>query len=272
MKYRPDLHFVYPEQIDGHMIAPDLVYDEKILSPDYPYYDRSSRFVFKQNMLHLLFLFFAIPVASVRYGLRIKGRSVLRKHRKILKQGAITVCNHVFDWDYFCVRAAIYPHKQYFTIWKNNLLRSLGPMMRVAGAVPIPSGNLASIRSFEKDVLRLLNEGRWLHFYPEGSMWYYEEKLRPFKKGVFSFAYRTNKPIIPLAISYRPAKGIYRLFKGKYPLCTISIGEPIFPDCTLPKEVGVEKLRQEAEKAVSMQMDKYTAHIKEKERKYEQKA
>ena len=272
MKYRPDLHFVYPEQVDGHMIAPELVFDVKILSPEYPYYDRSFFFVFKQNLMHLLFLIFIVPVACVRFGLCIKGRNVFRKYHKLLKKGAITVCNHVYEWDYLCVRAAIYPRKQYFTIWKNNLLRSLGPAFRTAGAVPIPSGNLAAIRSFERDVLKLLDEGRWLHFYPEGSMWYYEDKLRPFKKGVFSFAYRANKPVIPLAISYRPAKGIYRLFKGKYPLCTISIGEPLFPDYSLPKEEAVEKLRSEAEAAVAKQIDHYTAQVNEKEQNHEQKA
>lgn len=267
MKYRPDLHFVYPAQVDGHMITPTLIFDEKILSPDYPYYDRKPSFLFKQFFMHLLFLVFVVPVASIRFGLRVKGKRNLRKHRKLLKQGAITVCNHVFDWDYFCVRRAIYPRKQYFVIWKNNLLRSLGPSMRLAGAVPIPSGNLASIRSFDRDVLKLLNEGRWLHFYPEGSMWYYEENLRPFKKGVFSFAYRANKPIIPLAISYRPAKGIYRLFKGKYPLCTISIGEPLLPDLSLPKDEAVEKLRLQAEAAVVYQMNHYTPDVKEKDLK-----
>ncbi len=267
MKYRPDLHYVYPDQFDAHMITPTLIYDEKILSPDYPYYDRNRFFVFKQSLFHLLFLILAVPLTRIRFGLRIKGRSVLRKHRKIFKDGAITVCNHVFDWDYFCVRAAIYPRKQYFVIWKNNLLRSLGPAMRLAGGIPIPSGNLASIRSFEHDVLKLLREGHWLHFYPEGSMWYYEENLRPFKKGVFSFSYRTNKPIIPLAISYRPARGIYRLFKGKYPLCTISIGEPLFPDLSLPKEEAVEKLRVQAQDAVKSQIQKNTPDIKEKGKK-----
>ena len=96
MKYRPDLHFVYPEQVDGHMIAPELVFDEKILSPEYPYYDRSFFFVFKQNLMHLLFLIFIVPVACVRFGLCIKGRNVFRKYHKLLKKGAITVCNHVY--------------------------------------------------------------------------------------------------------------------------------------------------------------------------------
>lgn len=103
-------------------------------------------------------------------------------------------------------------------------------------------------------------------------MWYYEDTLRPFMKGVFSFAYRADKPVIPSAISYRPAKGIYRLFKGKYPLCTISIGEPPFPDYSLPKEEAIEKLRSEAEAAVAKQMDQYTARVKEKEQNHGQKA
>lgn len=165
MKYRPDLHFVYPEQIDGHMISPAPVYDEAILNHEYPYYNQSFPFVVKQNLMHVFLLALVVPVACVRYGLRVKGKKVFRKYRKLLKQGAITVCNHVYEWDYLCIRAAIYPRKQNFTMWKNNLLGSLGPTFRAVGAVPIPSGNLAAIRAFERDVLKLLDEGRWLHFY-----------------------------------------------------------------------------------------------------------
>jgi len=62
------------------------------------------------------------------------------------------------------------------------------------------------------------------------------------------------------------------LFKGKYPLCTISIGEPLFPDYSLPKEEAIEKLRCEAEAAVAKQMDHYTAQVNEKEQNHEQKA
>ena len=36
------------------------------------------------------------------------------------KNGAITVSNHVFMWDYLCVLKAIRPHLQYHPGWKTN--------------------------------------------------------------------------------------------------------------------------------------------------------
>ncbi|MBQ4272698.1 MAG: hypothetical protein IJB95_03505, partial [Clostridia bacterium] len=51
--------------------------------------------------------------------------------------------------------------------------------------------------------------------------------------------------------SYRKPKGLVRLIWGKNaPLLTLRIGEPIFPDMTIPTPQAIEKLTIEAHQAV----------------------
>ena len=89
-------------------------------------------------------------------------------------------------------------------------------------------------------------------------MWYYNEAIRPYKKGAFVFAYRNSVPLYPLAISYRPARGIWKLWKHDYPCITIEIGEPMFIDYSLSKNEAVEKLRSEVEIKTRAMMEKNT--------------
>lgn len=79
----------------------------------------------------------------------------------------------------------------------------------------------------------LLDNGGWLHIYPEGSMWEYYRFIRPFKKGIAHLARMSHKPIVPIGFSYRKPSWIRKaLFKqpAVYNLC---IGEPIFLDESL---------------------------------------
>jgi 1-acyl-sn-glycerol-3-phosphate acyltransferase len=259
MKYQHHLKITYPEQTDAHMVSPKNL-DAEIIEESFPFYDKSVRARFLRGVYNFVLYAFMVPATKFRYGLKVKGKKNLRKNRKLLKNGAITVSNHVFDWDYFCVRAATFPHIEFVTIWKHNMFRSLGVSMHRTGGIPVPD-TYGGLKAFDRALMDLMKDKRWLHFYPEGSMWLYEETLRPFKKGTFSFALRGNKPVIPLAISYRPPRGLYRWFKKGYPLITISIAKPILPDFTLPTIDAIEKMRHEAETAVASQIEKDTPDV-----------
>ena len=65
------------------------------------------------------------------------------------------------------------------------------------------------------------------------------------KKAVFKYAVRFNKPVIPITLSFRKRRGLWRLF-GKKPCADLHIGEPLFPDLTLSKDEASKKLQQEA--------------------------
>lgn len=262
MKYKHGLHFDYPDDIHGHMIAPEQVRDEK-LDENFKFYDKSKKLRFLQNLLQFVFLILVFPVNYFRYGCKIKGRNRIRKFKKEYKGGFITVCNHVFEWDYICIRSAMRQQRGYMTIWKNNHNSSLGKTMRVVGSIPIPDrNNLEGMCAFNKAIEDALNDGRMIHFYPEGSMWYFYQGLREFLPGAFHYAVYCDKPVIPLAISFRPAKGIFKLWKRHgAPCVTIEIGNPIYPDKSLNKQQAIKDISDRAYSSMKEMMDKNTPNI-----------
>ena len=259
MKYVHGLKFDYPSEYDQHMIAPKQTRDVKFTT-DYPYYNKNFFFRFLQTLMQILFVIIVFPVNWIRYGTRVINKKVLRKYKKELKDGYVTVCNHVYDWDYLSVRNVFPFKKGYMLVWKNNHNRSLGKTMRAVGSVPVPD-NFDGIIGMTRGVNDLLQEHKWLHVYPEQAMWYYYQDLRPFKKGTFTFACRNDKPVIPLAISFRPAKGIRKLWKKNYPLTNISVGEPIFPDHNLDMNSRILKQRDDAWTSVHNMIIKYTPEV-----------
>ena len=250
MNYREDLGYVYPERSDEHMITVkhlrDTNFDEK-----FNYLDKSFFYKVKRVLLWIGLQIVGFPAVTIRHGLKVHGRKNLKKHKALLKDGAITVCNHVFMWDYLCVLKAIRPRLQYHPGWATNFEGPNAFFIRLVGGIPIPTKNLRAMAKFQKAIDEVLDNKKWLHFFPEGSMWFYYPDIRPFKKGVFKFAIKHNKPVIPLAISFRPRKGLWKLL-GKKPCVDIHIGEPILPDMTLSKEEAIDKIHKEAYHAVQV--------------------
>lgn len=82
----------------------------------------------------------------------------------------------------------------------------------------------------------LLNNGKTVHFYPEGSLWPYYDKIRHFKNGAFDFAVRNNVPIIPMVFKFDKQKKISNLIKPKT-IITLEILKPVYPNKLLGKKM-----------------------------------
>lgn len=244
MNFKEDLGYVYPERSDEHMIdvkkQRDTHFDE-----NYNYYDKSKKTMFKRGLLWVLLNSVVFLVVTIRHGLRIHGKKNFRKNKKHFKNGAITICNHVFMWDYLCVLKAIRPRLQRIIAWKTNYEGPNGPLIEWVGGIPVPTDNMRAMVKFQRAVDQVLEEKVWLHVFPEGSMWYYYPDIRPLKPAVFKFAVKHNKPVIPFAFTFRKRKGIFRLF-SKNPFVDLHIAEPIFPDLTLDTKEAVNKMHKEA--------------------------
>lgn len=90
----------------------------------------------------------------------------------------------------------------------------------------------------------VLEKRQWMHFFPEGSMWFYYPDIRPLKKAVFKYAVKYDRPVLPITFSFRPRKGLWKLM-GKSPLVDLNIGDPVFHDKDLPRLEAVKKLQQD---------------------------
>ena len=244
MYYRHTLHYDYPERSDEHMITVKHLRDTHF-DENFEYLEKGAWHKFKRGVLWVVLQILAFPVCTIRHGLKVYGREKLKKNKDAFKKGAITIANHVFMWDYLCVLKAIRPHLQYHPGWKTNFEGPNGPLIRWVGGIPIPTGNRKAMAKFQQAIGEVLKNDQWLHFFPEGSLWFYYPDIRPLKKAVFKYAVRYDKPIIPITMSFRPRKGIQKWF-GKTPLVDLHIGDPLFPDKSLSDAEAIDKLHKEA--------------------------
>ena len=241
MYYRHDLDYTYPERSDEHMLTLKRKH-EVLLDESYPYMPRGFLFRLKRFGVAILLHTVVFPLMRLTHGLRIKGRKNLRRHRRELKGGAITVSNHVFMWDYLAVLKAIRPHIPYFPAWKPNFESGFHSMMRIVGGIPIPEGDFRAMAAFKRGLDEVVESGRWLHVFAEGSMWFFYPDIRPLKLAVFQYAVKYRKPLIPISMSFRPRRGICRLF-GRGPTVDLHIAEPTYADTNLPPREAAEELR-----------------------------
>lgn len=245
--YIPEIDVEYPEdRSDAHIIG--VRYDGRKVTLDehYPYYDNSFRYRFNHALNRFLLHCLVIPVNRVRYGLKIEGKENLRKYKAQLKDGAMTVCNHVYRWDLACVLDAIGNRNLWFPIYGEHLRGKDAWFIRCLGGIPIPD-NHAGMRPFDAAFDEYRKKKEWLHVFPEAASWKFYTPVRSFKKGAFTMAWKYNIPVIPFVISYRPRTGIYKLFdKPEIPLLTLHVGTPIFPDVTKPRKEETARLLHEA--------------------------
>ena len=241
MYYKHNMDFTYPERSDQHMLTLKRTYKLNVdehykYLPSGPWF-RVCRAVVA-SLLHLI----VFPLMRLTHGLKIYGRENLKKHKSELKDGAVTVSNHVFMWDYLAVLKAIRPHISYFPAWKPNLESNFYPFMRILGAMPIPEGDIHSMAVFKRAMDKVVESGRWLHVFPEGSLWYFYPDIRPLKPAAFNYAVRYNKPLIPISMSFRPRRGINKLF-GKGPCVDLHVCEPLYANTAMNYRAAVEDLR-----------------------------
>ena len=235
----------YPEYTDGNYLpfgdTFDMVFDE-----NYPYVDLSPEFKKKQRRARLLLNLLVFPFSYVRLGLRIRGKKNIKNNKALLKQGAVSVCNHVNRWDYIAIMNAIRPFKPYILVNQQNIATKDGELIRQVGGIPIPEGNYKATLAYLKAVKEMLEKGGWLHLYPEGSMWEFYRPIRPLKRGAAYIARVADKPIVPLAISYRKPTWIRKKLFHQKARITLNIGAPIFIDKSIaePRAQEIDLLKR----------------------------
>ena len=246
--YIPETGINYPEDNPyERLVAP--VYDRHIVFDEhYPYLDDSLSFRIQNWIGYNLVLYpLVFTLNHIRFGLRIRGREILKKYKKEFKNGAITISNHMYRLDCPVVLEAVRANRHTrIPMYAANFNTKDNWFMRMVGGIPLPE-NMAALKKFNAAFDEFHRRGWWFHIFPEAARWDFYKPLRPFRKGAFTMAYKYGMPIIPCVITYRERAGIYKLFgKPSQPLLTVTIGEPIFPDKTNSRKEEVDRMRTEA--------------------------
>lgn len=243
--YVPDVGLEYPTDDPYRRIVPvrkikDITFDDK-----YPYLDDSLSFKIQHVATDFVVFVLLFIVNKFVYGIRYKGRNVLRKYRKDFSNGVISICNHCYEYDGAAVSQAFRRH-----IWipmlKEHLTGTKSWYLKYFGGIPVPD-DIVGLRKFNEAFDELHRRKQWILVFPEARNWHFYKPVKPFRKGAFSMAYKYDVPILPVNISYRERTGFFLLFaKKQIPLLTLTIGEPIFPDRTRSRKEEVDRLLRES--------------------------
>ncbi len=195
------------------------------IDENYEYVSKSKIFSLLSNGLYYGIAFPILKILmKIVYDFKIEGKENIRN----LKEGAVTVSNHVLFLDCAMVGLAYGLKKVYFTTLEGSFkIPFVRKLIKLLRAIPIPE-SVKNREYFMKAVDNVLKEEKSVHFYPEAALFPYFNKIRHFKNGAFDFAVRNNKQVVPMVITFREPKGIRKIFKKKKDV-TLTVLEPIKP-------------------------------------------
>jgi len=134
----------------------------------------------------------------------------------------------------------INPTHPYIICNQSNLgIPILGPLLPMAGALPIPD-NISGKKNLFIAISKRYREGKPIVFYPEAHLWPCYTKIRPFEKSAFAFPAKENASIFTATTIYKKSK------TRKKPSITIYIDGPFKADPELPKKERMEYLSNQA--------------------------
>ena len=222
--------YPYPSDTASHYLEVKknrgIVFDE-----NYPYIDKSKSFRFKRFLIRIVLLIFVFPLVKIRLGIKVNNKANLKKYKDVINKGIISVTNHIHMWDYLTLLRTVKPFKPYVIVWAPNINGENGSLIRMVGGIPIPENNYRGTMKYYNVIKDLLTKDKgWLHIYAEGSMWEYYAPIRPLKRGSSFFAVQFNKPVLPIAYSYRKPTWIRRVLFKQLARITVNIGEPLYPN------------------------------------------
>lgn len=190
------------------------------------------------NIFRAIILLLLEIIDRVGFGLKIKGKENI----KDIAGGAVIVCNHVHPMDCTFVALTMGLKRTYFlTLESNFCIPVIGKIIRALLAVPVSENPLKLIKMFS-NMNDALQKGNFVAVFPEADLIPYERDIREFKDGAFHMAVKANVPIIPMTVTFRRPKGLFRLFKRR-PCAMLNISKPIYPDSSLAKKQAAERIK-----------------------------
>jgi 1-acyl-sn-glycerol-3-phosphate acyltransferase len=207
-----------------------------------------ASFVPAKIMFHFTLLLVRV-VNRLIFRLRIEGTEQLQR-----VPSALLVSNHTLVLDPGIIAHAIRPRRTYFTMLEETAcIPLLGTFVRLLGAVPIQPGS-AAVRILEKAMRTNLRDLPFVHLFPEGECYLWNQQIEEFRLGAFYLACRLRLPVVPITTVLHQRHWLGREsfhFAGRTlripPQVTVVVGEPVYPDGTAdrsPKREATEMSRQ----------------------------
>ncbi|ADH61560.1 phospholipid/glycerol acyltransferase [Thermoanaerobacter mathranii subsp. mathranii str. A3] len=186
-------------------------------------------------MLYRILRFIARLILEIFYSLEVK-------YEKNLPEGAcIFVANHQSLLDPVVVVCSVKRPVIFLASSELYKIIFLKPVLKIAKAIPIKK-NSPDLNAL-KQALSRLKEGDSIGLFPEGGI-SPTGKVKKMHEGAMYLAYKSGKPIVPIAIlgtySILPFGTYIPKIKGKI---RVKIGEPIYPNLNIDIKAEIGELR-----------------------------
>jgi 1-acyl-sn-glycerol-3-phosphate acyltransferase len=191
-----------------------------------PLIDNSFLFRFCSTLTFYPVWHIAQLVNIILYSTSYEDRGKLRKY----KGRAILVSNHTTLLDPVLVSGAMMPERTWHTMLEKTVETPfLGTFTRLLGGLPLPPGGGGIERIIESSE-EIFKYRRFIHFYPEGECYVYNQEIMPFKTGAFFVAARLGLPVFPLLTVF--SEGVLKPktpFARKFPKERLVVLDPVHP-------------------------------------------
>lgn len=213
---------------------------------------------FWKTFFHYLALYPVLGILRIlntlAFGLHIHG---IKRYKALKHTGVVGVCNHVHYMDCTMIALALFRKRMYFmTLEENFRIPVVKQLIRILGAVP-QSNHPHRTKELFNQLEQALKKGAAVQIYPERVLRpYYNLGIRKMQRGAFKMAVDAQVPVLPMVITYREPKGLYRLFKKK-PCMDLWILDPIYPPLGKTPQESVRLLQRQVEKAMNEELQKH---------------
>jgi len=175
---------------------------------------------------------------------------------------AITVSNHTTFLDPVKITGLTLPRLIFQTLLEATVeFPVLGTITRLLGGVPIPRGK-TGFRKIIDICERAFKYRRYLHFYPEGECFLYNQQIREFRSGAFRIAAELDIPVIPLVTVF--SEGLfkpYTFFGRSLPVETLVVLDPEFPAKFIRRDAKGEIIAESVKEFAETVRQKMQAEI-----------
>ncbi|AEF85049.1 acyltransferase domain protein [Treponema primitia ZAS-2] len=164
-------------------------------------------------------------VNSMLYSTAWKNRVKLFRLKR-----AILVSNHTTPLDPLMVSGMILPYLTWHTLLEATVEAPVvGTFTRLLGGMPLPPG-ARGLKQILETCDTAFRYRKFIHFYPEGECYLYNQQIKEFKPGAFLIAAEMDLPVVPLVTVM--SEGLFKapsFWSRKRPKETLVTLDPVYP-------------------------------------------
>ena len=207
------------------------------LKENYEWINNNISYKICSKILYCLAYIFGFFYNKFILHVKFENKKILKKYKN---SGYFMYGNHTQPiGDIFNPALVCSPKRIYAIVSPANLgVACIGPLLPMLGALPVPN-NVTGTKKLFSSIVKRIQQKNCVVIYPEGHVWEYYTKIRPFSSTSFKFPVYCNVPAFCMTTTY------YKRKFSKKPGIIVYIDGPFIPDEALSKKENEEKIHKQ---------------------------